>query len=453
MHDLDSTLVVVGTPPGRGGIGCLRLSGTEAERIGRQLFLPARARSKAVGNGPAFGRFLDRAGRPIDHGFLVVFPPFRSYTGEASVELWAHGSPAVLAEMLDFAVALGARPAGPGEFTYRALRNGRLDLSQAEAIRDLIDSRTAYQARVAFSQAEGALSRRLAPLRAVLEDYVARGEAAVEFVEEADTCLRDGAIAETLERGRRECGELLSAFEAGRVVRSGAIVAITGRPNVGKSSIFNRLLGRDRSIVTEIPGTTRDTVEEDIDLSGIPARLVDTAGLREAEDPVETEGVRRAEVARREADVVVLVLDGSRPIEEAEDRAIKDARDPGTRTILVRNKADLPRLAWSARRIEAIDVSARNGEGLAALREAIARQLRESGPLEDPILTNARHAEAVREADQALARAADGVRNGLPDDLVLEDIKLALRHLEEITGEFTTEHLLDRIFSTFCIGK
>jgi len=450
MHDLDSTLVVVGTPPGRGGIGCLRLSGAEAETIGRKLFRPASLRSKTVGNGLAFGRLLDRMGRPIDHGFLVVFHPIRSYTGEPSVELWSHGSPAVLAELLDSAVSLGARPAGPGEFTYRALRNGRLDLSQAEAIADLIDARTAYQARIAFSQAEGAVSRRLAPLRAVLEDCVARCEAAVEFVDEADTHLQQGAVAQALERGRCECRELLSAFEAGRDVRSGAIVAITGRPNVGKSSIFNRLLGRDRSIVTEIPGTTRDTVEEDIDLAGIPARLVDTAGLREAEDPVETEGVRRAEVARREADVVVLVLDGSRPIEEAEGHAIEDAGAPESRTILVRNKTDLPQHEWSGCQV---DVSARTGEGLAALREAIARQLRGSGPLEDPILTNARQAQALREADQALARASHGARNGLPDDLVLEDMKLALRHLQEITGEFTTEDLLDRIFSTFCIGK
>ncbi len=453
MHDLDSTLVVVGTPPGRGGIGCLRLSGADAEDIGRRMFVPAHGRPSVAGGSPVFGRLLDRAGRAIDHGFLVVFPAGRAYTGEPSVELWSHGSPAVLAELVDSAMALGARPAGPGEFTYRALRNGKLDLSQAEAIRDLIDARTAYQARVAFSQAEGMLSRRLASLRTVLEEWLVRGEAAVEFVDEAETALPVGPLSDALERARRECRTLLATFDAGRVVRTGASVAIVGRPNVGKSSIFNRLLGRDRSIVTAVPGTTRDTVEEDIELSGIPARLVDTAGLRAVDDPVEREGLRRAEAARHEADVAVLVIDGSLPIDDAEHRAIEETRGPRSRAIVVRSKSDLPQHAWHANGIALVSVSAWTGDGIAELREAIAHEIRGSGPLEDPIVTNARHAEAIRRADEALTRATNGFRSGVPEDLVLEDMKLALRELEGITGEFTTEQLLDRIFSTFCIGK
>jgi len=453
MHDLGTTLVAVGTPPGRGGIGCLRLSGSEAEPIARRLFLPARQPAGVTGDGPRFGRFVDRAGRPIDHGFLVVFPAGRSYTGEASAELWSHGSPAVLAELVATAIAAGARPAGPGEFTYRALRNGRLDLPRAEAIRDLIEARTAYQARVAFSQAEGALSRRLAPLRGLLEDCLARGEAAIEFVDEGETRQREGAIADAVRQARSECCELLAAFETGRVVRNGAVVTITGQPNVGKSSIFNRLLGRDRSIVAELPGTTRDTVAEDLDIAGIPARLVDTAGLRETTDPVETEGVRRAQVARREADVTVLVLDGSRPLGALETSVIEEARTDGGRTILVRNKSDLVRQDWSGSRIETIEVSAWTGDGLPKLREAIAHRLRGSGILEDPILTNARHAEAVLGAETALARAAGGIDEGFSDEVILEDLKLALQHLDEITGDFTTEDLLDRIFSSFCIGK
>ncbi len=452
MHDLDTTLVAVGTPPGRGGIGCLRLSGSDAELIARRLFRPTREPAGLAGRGPCFGRFVARDGRPIDHGFLVLFPAGGSYTGETSAELWSHGSPAVLAELVAAATAAGARPAGPGEFTYRALRNGRLDLSRAEAVRDLIDARTAYQARVAFSQAEGALSRRLAPLRRLLEDCLARGEAAVEFVDEAETHLPQGLLAEAVQSAGSECRTLLAAFESGRVVRNGAVVAITGQPNAGKSSIFNRLLGRDRSIVTEIPGTTRDTVEEEVDVTGIPVRIVDTAGLREAADPVETEGIRRAEVARCEADVVVLVLDGSRPLDRREVAAIEESR-LDDRTILVRNKRDLPRHTWSCEGVEPIEMSALTGAGLDGFREAIACRLRDTRVLEDPILTNARHAEAVRAASAALERASDALAGGVPDELILEDLRTVLRHLEEITGAFTTEDLLDRIFSTFCIGK
>jgi tRNA modification GTPase len=450
MHDLDSTLVVVGTPPGRGGIGCVRLSGAQAERIGRSLFLPHRDPKASGTKAPVFGRLLDRNGRPIDHGFLVVFPAARAYTGEPSVELWSHGSPAVLAELVDSAMSHGALPAGPGEFTYRAWRNGRLDLSQAEAIRDLIDARTAYQARIAFSQAEGALSRRLTPLRSLLEEWLVRGEAAVEFVDEPETAVPLRQLTEALELAHRECRDLLSTFDAGRIVRTGAVAAIIGPPNVGKSSLFNRLLGRERAIVTPTPGTTRDTVEEEIDLAGIPARIVDTAGLRRTDDPVESEGLRRAEVARREADVILLVLDGSCPLNDAERRELDEA---STQTLVVRSKSDLPQERWQARTVAPIAVSAKTGDGIAVLRAALLDRIRGTGPLEDPILTNARHAEAIRSADAALSGALDAVRSGIPEDLVLEDVKLALRHLAGITGEFTTEQLLDRIFSTFCIGK
>jgi tRNA modification GTPase len=452
LSDLDVTLVAVGTPPGRGAIGCLRLTGAEAEPIARRLFRPASLRRPTDG-GPCFGRFLDRAGRPIDHGFLVIFPASRAYTGEASAELWSHGSPAVLGELVAAAMAAGARPAGPGEFTYRALRNGRIDLTRAEAIRDLIQARTSFQARVAFSQAEGALARRLAPLRRLIEDTIARAEAAIEFVDEAETDLPRDAVGQAAQRARSECRQLLAAFECGRVARNGAVVAITGVPNVGKSSIFNRLLGRDRSIVTDIPGTTRDTVEAECEFRGIPARLIDTAGLREPADPIEAEGVRRAEAARGESDLVVVVLDRTRAPDRLEQNAIEHARAAPGGTVVVANKSDLPRYPGGRDGIDAIEVSALTGDGLDTLRDAISVRLRGTEVLEDPILTNARHAEAVRQATIALDAAWEGSRDGLPDELILEDVKLALRHLAEITGEFTTEDVLERIFSTFCIGK
>ncbi len=455
MHDLTTTLVAVATPPGRGGVGCLRISGSRAEKIGRGLFRPAVAPPE-FGGRPCFGRFLDREQRRLDHGYLVLLPPDASFTGEPTAELWPHGSPAVLAELVEGALASGACAAGPGEFTYRALRNGRLDLARAEAVRDLVGARTLYQARVAFAQAEGALSRRLAPLRESLEEWIARGEAAVEFVDEAETHLPPGRLEQAVAEAGATCGELLAGFRSGRVVRDGATLAIVGRPNAGKSLLFNRLLSEDRAIVTEIAGTTRDTLVEQLDLDGIPARLVDTAGLRPVEELVEKEGVRRARQARQEADLVLLVLDGSREVDESELEALGHARDEPERrrTVVVVNKSDLE--GASERAVphpEVLRVSALTGDGLDGLRGELRARLLGRGPLEDPVLTNGRHARAIEETRQALHRAGEAARGGLSEELVLEDLREAIRHLGEITGEFGNEELYERIFSTFCIGK
>jgi tRNA modification GTPase len=457
MYDLSTTLVAVGTPPGRGGIGCLRLSGADARSIAERLFRPAEpGRTPRPGGRPRFGAFLDRAGRPLDHGYLVLFGASASYTGELTAELWSHGSPAVLSELVASAVAAGARPAGPGEFTYRAVRNGRLDLTRAEAVRDLIAARTAYQARVAFSQAEGALARRLAPLEEALEEWIARAEAAVEFVDESETQLPPRALPRAVVQTRDACERLLAGFRAGRVVRDGARMAIVGLPNVGKSALFNRLLDQDRAIVTEIAGTTRDTLEEELDVGGIPVRLIDTAGLRSIGDPVESEGVRRSRVAREEADLVLLVFDGSRPLDALELEALERwrAESDRRRTVAVRNKIDLPQAACGvADDRDVLGVSARTGEGIDELREELRHRLTGTGPLEDPILTDARHAHALDGAKAALDRAELALGSGLSEELVLEDLRQARRHLGEITGEFTSENLYDRIFSTFCIGK
>jgi tRNA modification GTPase len=446
MHDLSATIAAVATPPGRGGVGCVRISGPTAHAIAGRLFRPAGASDSAEGPGIRFGRFLDPEGRPLDHGYLVLFPGGRSFTGEPSAELWSHGSPPVLASLLETAVRHGAEPAGPGEFTYRALRHGRLDLARAEAIRDLVDARTAFQARVAFAQAEGSLSRHLQPLRAELTELIARGEAAVEFVDESETHLPAGALPRGIASARSACARMLADYRAGRFVREGASLAITGRPNAGKSSLFNRLLARERAIVTEIPGTTRDTLEEAIDLDGIPLRLVDTAGMRDAGDPVEQEGVRRAERARREADLVLWVIDGTReelPEEEPEPDAV-----------IVVNKCDLPEARERpSPHPGALRVSALTGEGVDALRRALRERLVGCAPLEDPVLTNARHARALEGCDAALGRAAAAAEAGLTEELVLEDLREAVGRLGEITGEFCTEELYDLVFSTFCIGK
>lgn len=473
MHDSSTTLVAIATPPGRGGVGCLRISGPDALLIAERLFRASGRTREAPRPGarPSFGHFLDRHGRPLDHGYLVVFGPGNSYTGELTVEAWTHGSPAVLAELVESTLAHGAVHAEPGEFTYRALQSGRLDLARAEAVRDLVHSRTLYQARLALQQAEGSISRQLAPLREALEECIARGEAAVEFVDESEVHMPEGQLLRAIDDAVVTCDRLLAGFRTGRVVRDGATLAVVGRPNVGKSSLFNRLLSRDRAIVADVAGTTRDTLEEELDLGGIPLRLIDTAGLRDVSDAIESEGVRRAEAARADADLVLMVLDGSRALAPAESEALRAAQGEGERerTVVAVNKSDLPAafdigappfgagagptaLRVSARTGAGIEAAGANGGGGGLLQELRAR-LVGAPQTDDPLITNSRHAAAVRKALGALEQAAAAARAGWSEELVLEDLRAAIGALGTITGEFTTEDLYDKIFSTFCIGK
>lgn len=423
--------------------------------MARALFTPVRGAGAADPRIPRFGCFLGRDGRPVDHGYLVEFPEGASFTGEPTAELWPHGSPTILAEIVAAAMGRGARAAGPGEFTYRALRRGRLDLARAEAVRDLVAARTLYQARAAFAQAEGALSRRLSPLRDSIESLIVRAEAALEFSEEAEVHLPLGVLPSGIRAARAECAELLDGYRTGRLVREGATIVLTGLPNVGKSSLFNRLLARDRAIVTPIPGTTRDTLEEGLDLGGVPVRLVDTAGLREGGDPVEDEGVRRARAARQEADLALLVLDASRPLHPDERQALAVLDGPtSSRCVAVVNKSDLvDREGCRLPHPSARPVSARTGEGVDALRELLRERLLGSSPLEEPIVTDARHARALEAAAEALARAATALDGGFTEEIALEELREARGAIDEITGAFTTEDLYDRVFSTFCIGK
>jgi len=453
MHDLSTTLAAVATAPGRGGIGCLRISGPAAYAIADRLVSTPRPLDLPGDGRLRFGTFLDERGAPLDHGYVVGFSAKHAYTGEPTVELWTHGSPPVLEALARAAVARGALPAGPGEFTYRALRRGRLDLTRAEAVRDLIAARTAYQARVAFRQVEGALSRRLMPLRTALIDLVAAGEAAIEFADEAETHLATGALARGLAEAVAATRALVDEARRGRIIRSGARVALSGVTSVGKSSLFNRLLGRDRAIVSPVAGTTRDTLEESFDLDGIPVTLIDTAGVRPAQDAVEAEGVRRAKEATGEADLVIRVLDSGRTLREDERSSLAGPAPEGSAPcIVVANKIDVPTPAapggpWPG----AMPISALTGEGLPALRQAIRDALCGTGPLEDPVLTNDRHLAALEQAAASLDRAQAALPLG--DELVLEDLRAALQALGELTGEFLNEDLYDRIFSTFCIGK
>ncbi len=451
MHDLDTTIVAVATPPGRGGVGCVRLSGPRAAEIALGLFAPGRSGPPEPGGPPRFGRFLGRDGKPVDHGLAVLFEPARSFTGEDAAELWPHGSPPVLAHLVEAAVAAGAVAAGPGEFAYRALRRGRIDLARAEAVRDLVAARTLFQARTALAQAEGELSRRLRPLREGLADLVMRIEAAIEFAADEETHLPPERLAAGVGEAARQCRALLEGFRAGRIAREGATVAIAGAPNVGKSTLFNRLLGRDRAIVASLPGTTRDVLEETFDLRGIPVRLVDTAGLREAADEIEEEGVRRAREAVGAADLVLLVLDATAPA-PAGGRGIPAAA-PAERTMPVLNKCDLPAAEGTEGLAGALRVSARTGEGIGDLLAAVAAALAGSGPIEHPVMSDARHGQALLGALAALEGADRAVASGVPDELVLEDLRDALHHVGSITGEMSPDELYDRIFSAFCVGK
>jgi len=426
------------------------MSGPRAHEIALALFRARTEGPPARFDALRFGRFVGRDGAAVDHGYLVLFEKGRAYTAEPTAELWTHGSPAVLGELIAAALALGAAPAEPGEFTYRALRNGRLDLARAEAVRDLIAAQTAYQARTALAQAEGALSRRLAPLREDLLDLIVRVEAAVEFVDESETHLSAGSVAPALADLEARCLALLAGFRAGRLVREGASLVLSGLPNVGKSSLFNRLLERDRAIVTAEPGTTRDVLEETLDIGGIPVRLLDTAGLRDTPDAAEGEGVRRARRALESADLVVHVIDGS----IAPSDGVRRETGSTAKVTLAWNKADLvhaPRPALMGE--EALWVSARTGEGIDLLRERLRVQLLGTVPSEEPILTNARHAAALERAAAAIGRAATALRAGFTEEYLLEELGQALAQLGSITGEVTADDVLERVFSTFCIGK
>ncbi len=474
MADRD-TIVAISTPPGRGGIGAVRLSGPRAAAIAARLFRAgagARSVSGTAGElapgetaGAArlrFGLMVSAAGEPIDHGYLATFEPPRTFTGEPCAELWAHGSVAVLRLLVSEAIGLGARPATPGEFSLRAFLNGRIDITQAEAIRDLIEARTAFQAKVAHDQVRGRISREVNILKDRLTDVLARLEAAIEFGEEgeSDRFVPAGGLLGCAGEVRAAIDRLASTFERGRWIRDGSRVAIVGSPNAGKSSIFNALLEEERAIVTPIAGTTRDLLEETLDLGGIPVTLLDTAGLQPPRDEADAEAVRRARGAADQADLLLLVLDRSRRT-TTEERALLGSADP-RRTIVVLNKIDLPAApvdqdegaaAW--RGSPPVEISARTGAGVADLRRCLEERVTTAAVTsrEQAFVTNARHRDLLLKASQALRRADDGARAGVADEYLLVDLRDGLDRLGEITGAVDIEGIYERIFSTFCIGK
>jgi tRNA modification GTPase len=453
--NLDDTIVAIATPPGRGGIGVIRLAGQDAKKIALPML---RLKHDLEPGGAVFAELIEPPasqdpgeGQRIDEVVVTCFAKPHSYTTDDIVEISAHGSPVVLRHIIELALAGGARLAEPGEFTMRAFLNGRIDLTQAEAVRDLIDSRTLYQAKVAAQQLEGALSRRLQPLKQKLIELIATLEAGVDFAEDDVSVLAADQILGRIETVRSPLEALAGTFAYGKIVHQGLTLAIVGRPNVGKSSLFNRLVERERAIVTPTPGTTRDLVTETVAIGGIPIQLIDTAGIRGALDEAESIGIRKSLETIADADLVLIVRDSSRPVTPEDEEWMKPvAVRPA---ILVENKCDLTTPASKSN--AGVHTSALTGEGISELRKAILRHIGgESGTQSEAgFLTNVRHQSRVRESIAALKAAESAVANRIPHEMLLLDLYSALRPLDEITGATTTDDILNLIFSTFCIGK
>jgi tRNA modification GTPase len=486
--NLDDTIVAIATPPGRGGIGVVRLAGPHAKSIAKPML--------RLSHDPEAGRATvcdlvepedeitlgfsrtgvsaphDPRGR-IDEVVVTYFAKPHSYTTDDIIEISAHGSPVVLRHIVELSLARGARLAEPGEFTMRAFLNGRLDLTQAEAVRDLIDSQTLFQAKVAAQQLEGALSNRLKPIKTKLIDLIALLEAGIDFAEDDVSVAQDATILNRIAEVKSPLEQLAASFAFGKIVHQGLTLAIVGRPNVGKSSLFNRLVERERAIVTAQPGTTRDLVSETVAIGGIPVELVDTAGIRRALDEAESIGIKKSMEALADADLVLIVIDKSEPQNENEEEEELLRQVKGRPALIVENKSDLQgscgdrRSARSGRvkpgkvllaeyrNLQHITTSALTGEGIPALRDAILSHVTGNATVqpESGFLTSVRHQKLVNDSLIALDAARRAVALRVPHEMLLLDLYGALRPIDEITGATTTDDILNLIFGTFCIGK
>lgn len=455
---MSDTIAAVATGNARGAIGILRLSGEHAISAASAVFRPADGRGLAGRPDRAlvYGTVYDRDGNAVDQALATISRAPRSYTGEDTAELQCHGSPAVLALGLEALFAHGARQALPGEFTKRAFLNGRLDLLQAEAVADLIDAETASAARVAARQLSGALGRRVGAVYDSLTDLMAHFCAVLDYPDEDLDPFRAETIGGALAGAAAELRALLDTYGRGRRLTRGAPCAIVGRPNAGKSSLLNALVGYDRAIVTAQPGTTRDTIEEKAELGGVLLRLIDTAGLREAGDEAERLGVARSRAALEEAELALLVIDGSAPLGE-EDRAAMDEAERAPRVVCAVNKSDLPLAvdvdALRRRFPHTRVVSAARGAGLGELAAEVAACFPAGAEESGELLTNARQAEAAGRALEAVEAARQGLRAGITPDAVLSDVEGALDALGGLTGRAVREDVTARIFERFCVGK
>jgi len=481
--ELQDTICAIATPVGEGGIGVLRISGEKAieaatglvklrsgrplESVTSHVMYHADLLEAMPVQEPQAGLVQARNWRPvsslaIDEALVVVMRAPRSYTAEDVVEIQCHGGPLVLQTLCEAVIRRGARLAEPGEFTKRAFLNGRLDLTQAEAVLDTIRAKTAGSLRIAQEHLRGALSAEIDRMREALIRLLAHVEAAIDFTEEDIAFIRPEELAANLQKTIEELSRLASSCREGRILREGVTAAIMGHPNVGKSSLLNALLRTDRAIVTPVPGTTRDVLEEVLNIRGVPVRLFDTAGVHSTEDPVEQEGVRRSLAVMEQAELLLIVLDGSMPLTEEDHELLARHRDK--KRLVVVNKTDLPRridssalasLEHDEPACAVVCISAKTGDGLDDLRDRLRAMILRADfePGESIVVTHLRHQSALLRAKEALTNAAGSVGAKLSGEFVAMDLRAAIDALGEITGAVSTDDILDRIFREFCIGK
>lgn len=456
----ETTIAAIATAPGEGGIGIVRISGSQAADVADALFHTKKIKSfhEAEPYRLYFGHVV-RKDQRVDEGLAVYMKAPHSYTGEDVVEIQIHGSTEALRETLELALENGALPASRGEFTKRAFLNGRLDLSQAEAVMDIIEARGSAALSQAESHLSGALSRFVKMSRDELTDLITKLEVTIDYPEEDLEDLTNEQIGEGLDGIEKSLSSLLKRSEEGRIIKDGLRTAIVGRPNAGKSSLLNALLQEDRAIVTDIPGTTRDTIEESIKIGGVPLVLMDTAGLRETDNKVEKIGIERAKKSMEQADLVLAVIDGSHPLEKEDKELLSSLK--GRKSMVILNKYDLPQevdeeeIKALAGEVPVVSISARYGSGMEELEEALRRltetQDRDAG--RRLFLTNLRHVDLVKKALEAVRRAQKSLQDGMPADCITVDLVEAWNRMGEITGETVDNELINKIFERFCVGK
>ena len=459
VYDTTDTIAAIATPLGESGIGVIRISGSKAYDVGDAIFqskssLPlAQRRDRSI----QYGLIVDDDGKAVDEVILLIMKGPRSYTAEDVLEIQCHGGRQSLSEILGLVLRHGARLANPGEFTQRAFVNGRLDLAQAEAVMDVIQAKSAQGLTSAVSQLEGRLSRVVGDMRLHLTDFITRLEVTVDYPEEDLEEIEVPDIAGAIRDMERRLDDMLAESKSGRMMRDGVMAAIAGTPNAGKSSLLNRFLETERAIVTDVPGTTRDVIEEWITIQGVPICLVDTAGIRSTDDTVEQIGVRRAKEYMDRADIILVVVDQSRPLQEEDRQILETAK--GRQALIVLNKEDL-QPAFKTEELQSyglpiLSISASTGAGMGALKDAMLSLALKQGltAAQSALLANTRHIELVRQSREALQRALDTIEAGMPVDCAIVDIREAWELLGSITGDTVHDDIIEEIFSRFCLGK